>query len=138
MRRMLVGLVFAAALVSTAGCVIGCVGVGRDRSDGPKVSGTSTPEKTFEIVRDAMLANDLQAAFEQYSERKQKMEGGYEGFRKNFEANREAWRVLFIGSRVTFVAVDREQATAVILWGNGERHPPVSFILENGYWKIDQ
>ncbi len=137
MRRRAIALAVAACILASAGCVSSRP-AGPASAGGSSSSGGSTPEKTFEVIRDAMLANDLPTAFEQYSERKKRMEGGLEGFQKKFESNRNEWYQLFTGARVTFVAIDRDQATAVVLWGNGERYPAVSFIRENGYWKIDQ
>ncbi len=131
MSRASLAILVAAALVAGVGCA------GKRPPSGPG-GAVGSPERVFDTARDAILTGDADLVFAQYSERKKRIEGGIANFKKNYAANRVTLEDMFTGSKITFVAIDKEQATAVVLWGNGERWPPLAFVREKGEWKIDQ
>jgi hypothetical protein len=101
----------------------------------PPKTARNTPEETFEAVRNAVLAGDLDTAYFYLSGR---IKERYtpEQFRQDFERNRDEWARKLEGASIREVAIEPDigQCSAVVLWGDHTRSVVV-FVEEGGVWR---
>lgn len=100
-------------------------------------SGASTPEKTFNAVRDAILKGDLETVYGYYSTRK-RSETSLEQLKQHYTVAREAWRVKYTNARMGLCSDDQKgHASLIIIYGDGQRLPVISMVYEGDTWRID-
>ncbi|MBI5369301.1 MAG: hypothetical protein HZA54_19855 [Planctomycetes bacterium] len=127
----------AGALALALLLVLAAAGCNPTRPNGSSGSGNSTPEKTFYAVRDAILQGDMDTVYTWYSARK-KQSITLERLKRDYASGRQMWHSKYVNASVRQVSDDKKgRATMVVLYGDGQRWPPISLALEGDTWRID-
>ena len=109
----------------------GCTGTGEKGRAG------SSPEATFYAYCKAVTKGNMEEVYGFYSDRK-RGEISLAQLKEQFAAGPDVWRVKYSNARVRQVIDDKKgRASMVVLYGDGQRLPVMSYVLDGDVWKID-